>query len=74
MNVKNPFSMDDTLELMTPSGMYPCEVAEMRDFRGSAADRLNPGTEGRVFLNSDVSQNTQNAEFAFLVRRNTEKF
>ena len=74
VNVKNPFSMDDALELMTPSGMFPCEVSELRDFRGSAADRLNPGTEGRVFLNFDVSQNTQNTEFAFLVRRNTENF
>ena len=73
VNVKNPFSMDDSLELMTPSGMAPCEVTELMDFRGAAADRLNPGTEGRVFLASGVSENTRNAEFAFLVRRDTEK-
>lgn len=73
VNVKNPFSMDDSLELMTPSGMVPCEVSELMDFRGAAADRLNPGTEGRVFLSSSVSENTQNAEFAFLVRMDTEK-
>jgi len=73
VNVKNPFSMDDSLELMTPSGMVPCEVTELMDFRGAAADRLNPGTEGRVFLSSSVSENTQNAEFAFLVRTDTEK-
>ena len=73
VNVKNPFSMDDSLELMTPSGMVPCEVSELMDFRGAAADRLNPGTEGRVFLSSSVSENTQNAEFAFLVRTDTEK-
>ena len=62
-----------SLELMTPSGMVPCEVSELMDFRGAAADRLNPGTEGRVFLSSSVSENTQNAEFAFLVRMDTEK-
>ena len=33
VNVKNPFSMDNSLELMTPSGMVPCEVTELMDFR-----------------------------------------
>ena len=73
VNVKNPFSMGDSLEWMSPAGMVPCEVSEMRDFRGAAVDRLNPGTEGRVFLASGVSENTENMEFAFLVRKNTEK-
>lgn len=71
VNVKNPFSMDDSLELMTPSGMVPCEVSGLLDFRGAAADRLNPGTEGRVIVQGDVLRNTGNAEFGFLVRKIT---
>ena len=68
VNVKNPFSMDDKLELMTPSGMVPCEVSGLLDFRGAAADRLNPGTEGRVIVQGDVLKNTGNADFGFFVR------
>ena len=71
MNVKNPFSMDDKLELMTPSGMAPCEVAGLLDFRGAAADRLNPGMEGRVLVQGDVLGSTGNAEFGFFVRKIT---
>jgi putative protease len=71
VNVKNPFSMDDKLELMTPSGMAPCEVAGLLDFRGAAADRLNPGTEGRVLVQGDVLGSTGNAEFGFFVRKIT---
>ena len=69
VNVKNPFSMDDSLELMTPDGMQKCEVEEMLDFRGAAADRLNPGTEGRVFLGKSTLNNEKNAKFSFLVKR-----
>lgn len=71
VNVKNPFTIDDSLELMTPDGMSPCQVTELRDFRGAAVDRLNPGTEGRVFLQSDVLKNTEMVKFAFFVRKNT---
>ena len=71
VNVKNPFSMDDKLELMTPSGMAPCEISGLLDFRGAAADRLNPGTEGRVVVQGDVLKNTGNAEFGFFVRKIT---
>ena len=71
VNVKNPFSMDDKLELMTPSGMAPCVVAGLLDFRGAAADRLNPGTEGRVLVQGDVLGSTGNAEFGFFVRKIT---
>ena len=63
--------MDDKLELMTPSGMAPCEVSGLLDFRGAAADRLNPGTEGRVIVQSDVLKNTGNADFGFFVRKIT---
>jgi putative protease len=69
VNVKNPFSMDDSLELMTPDGMQPCEVEEMLDFRGAAADRLNPGTEGRVFLAKCTLKSEKTAKFGFLVKR-----
>ena len=71
VNVKNPFTMDDSLELMTPAGMQPCEVTGMVDFRGAAADRLNPGTEGRIFVQDDVLQNTEMAKFGFIVKKNT---
>ncbi len=68
VNVKNPFSMDDSLELMTPGGMKPCAVESMNDFRGGAADRLNPGTEGRVFLPKNVSIDTESSKFSFFVK------
>ena len=67
VNVKNPFSMDDKLELMMPDGMQPCEVEEMLDFRGAAADRLNPGTEGRVFLAKNTLKSEKTAKYGFLV-------
>ena len=73
VNVKNPFTMDDSLELMTPSGMVPCEVSGLLDFRGAAADKLNPGTEGRVIVQGDVFKNTENMEFGFFVRNITAK-
>ena len=73
VNVKNPFTMDDSLELMTPSGMVPCEVSGLLDFRGAAADKLNPGTEGRVIVQGDVLKNTENMEFGFFVRNITAK-
>ncbi|MBR4917311.1 MAG: U32 family peptidase [Fibrobacter sp.] len=71
VNVKNPFSMDDALEFMTPSGMCRCEVDSLLDFRGAAADRLNPGTEGRVFLQGSVLKSTENANFGFFVKKIT---
>ncbi len=73
VNVKNPFTMDDRLELMTPAGMEPCSVESMNDFRGGAADRLNPGTEGRVFLPKNVSMNNKMSEFSFFVKDFSQK-
>lgn len=71
VNVKNPFSMDDALELMTPEGMKPVLAESLLDFRGGAADRLNPGTEGRVFLQGNVLKDTENADFGFFVKKIT---
>jgi putative protease len=73
VNVKNPFCMDDTLELMTPSGMCRCEVDSLLDFRGAAADRLNPGTEGRVLLQGNVLKDTEKAVFGFFVKNITAR-
>ena len=73
VNVKNPFSMDDALELMTPAGMQPFAVEGLVDFRGAAADRLNPGTEGRVFLQDNVLKNTERANFGFIVKKITAR-
>ena len=73
VNVKNPFSMDDALELMTPAGMQPFAVEGLVDFRGAAADRLNPGTEGRVFLQGNVLKNTERANFGFIVKKITAR-
>ena len=71
VNVKNPFCMDDALEIMTPLGMCRCEVDSLLDFRGAAADRLNPGTEGRVFLQGNVLDDTGMANFGFIVKKIT---
>ena len=71
VNVKNPFSMDDALELMTPEGMTPVLAESLLDFRGGAADRLNPGTEGRIFLQGNVLKDTENADFGFFVKKIT---
>ena len=73
VNVKNPFTMDDSLEYMTPDGMVSCSVSEMRDFRGGAVDRLNPGTEGRVFIEGNILKNLEMAKFGFFVKKNTAK-
>lgn len=70
VNVKNPFSLDDKLELMTPEKMEPVELESLVDFKGGAADRLNPGTEGRVFVQKDVQNIAENANFAFIVKKN----
>ncbi|MBR2198879.1 MAG: U32 family peptidase C-terminal domain-containing protein [Fibrobacter sp.] len=69
VNVKNPFSLDDSLELMTPEGMRLCKVASMKDFRGGDADRLNPGTEGRIFLQEVENLPLEQAQFGFFVKR-----
>ena len=68
VNVKNPFSIDDSLELMTPSGMAPCRIAAMKDFKGGDVDRLHPGTEGWIFFSEDVKSLAENATFCFFVR------
>ena len=70
VNVKNPFSIDDSLELMTPSGMTSCSVSAMKDFKGGDVDRLHPGTEGWVFFSEDVKGLAENATFCFFVRKN----
>lgn len=70
VNVKNPFSMDDKLELMLPGEMAPCEVTSLLDFKGAAVDRVNPGTEARVFVRECGLENTNLAKFAFFVRKN----
>lgn len=70
VNVKNPFSMDDKLELMLPGKMAPCEVTSLLDFKGAAVDRVNPGTEARVFVRECGLENTNLAKFAFFVRKN----
>ena len=71
VNVKNPFSLDDKLELLTPEKMVPLELESLVDFKGGAADRLNPGTEGRVFVQKDVQNVAKNANFAFIVKKNS---
>lgn len=73
VNVKNSFSLDDRLELLTPSGQIPCELASMKNFKGEDADRLHPGTEGWVFLPEDVKGLPENATFCFFVRQNFKK-
>ena len=67
VNVKNPFGMDDCIELMTPSGQFPCEIISMKNFKGEDVDKLHPGTEGIVFTNSEISENDI---FCFFIKRN----
>jgi putative protease len=71
VNVKNPFSIEDSLELMTPSGMAPCKIDSMKDFKGGDVDRLHPGTEGWIFFSEDVKGLQENATFCFFVRNIT---
>lgn len=73
VNVKNPFTLDDKLELMMPGGMAPVEVESLMDFHGASVDKLNPGTEGRVFVQKDVLNLAKNAKFGFLVKCNKSK-
>lgn len=73
VNVKNPFTLDDSLEFMSPAEMSPCELVSMNDFRGAAADRLNPGTEGRVFLGNKKLQNPEMAKYCFFVKHISAK-
>lgn len=73
VNVKNPFTLDDKLELMMPGGMAPVEVESLMDFHGASVDKLNPGTEGRVFVQKDVLNLAKNAKFGFLVKCNKPK-
>lgn len=70
VNVKNPFTLDDKLECMTPEGMAPCEAFSMVDFRGGEADRLNPGTEGRVLIAKSALKAPDNLKFGFFVKKN----
>jgi len=69
VNVKNPFSLDDPLDLMTPSGQFPCEILSMKNFKGTDVDCLHPGTEGWVFFPENVKLPTENANFFFFVKR-----
>ena len=71
VNVKTPFSIDDSFALMTPSGMARCKIDSMKDFKGGDVDRLHPGTEGVVFLQENVENLSSNANFAFFVREIT---
>lgn len=78
VNVKNAFSAEDGLELMTPQGMVPCGVERLEDFRGGVAERLHPGTEGRVILTEKTFTSCENlsqelAKFGFFVKRATQK-
>lgn len=73
VNVKNPFTLDDKLELMMPGLMAPVEVESLMDFHGASVDKLNPGTEGRVFVQKDVLNLAKNAKFGFLVKCNKSK-
>lgn len=73
VNVKNPFTLDDKLELMMPGSMSPVDVESLMDFHGSLVDKLNPGTEGRVFVQKDVLNLAKNAKFGFLVKCNKSK-
>jgi hypothetical protein len=69
VNVKNRFSLDDSLELMTPAGQFSCEVLSMKDFRGGDTDTLHPGTEGWIFLSEAVSDMQKNANFFFFLKK-----
>ena len=69
VNVKNQFSMDDSLEFMTPEGMSLCKISSLKNFRGEDADRLNPGTEGRVFIQDSGDFSLKNVKFGFFVKR-----
>ena len=71
VNVKTPFSIDDSLELMTPSGMAPCKVSAMKDFKGADVDRLHPGTEGVVFLQDCDELLSFKMPYSFFVRKIT---
>lgn len=73
VNVKNPFTLDDKLELMMPGSMSPVDVESLMDFHGASVDKLNPGTEGRVFVQKDVLNLAKNAKFGFLVKCNKSK-
>ena len=69
VNVKNRFSLDDSLELMTPAGQFSCEVLSMKDFKGGDTDTLHPGTEGWIFLSEAVSDMHKNANFFFFLKK-----
>lgn len=69
VNVKNPFGMDDSLELMTPSGQFICEIAAMKNFKGEDVDRLHPGTEGIVFLDGKMPAKPENDIFCFFIKK-----
>jgi putative protease len=56
---------------MTPSGMAPCKIEAMKDFKGADVDRLHPGTEGVVFLQESDEKLSFNAKFSFFVRKIT---
>ena len=70
VNVKNAFSLDDKLELMTPEGQFPCELVSMKNFKGEDADRLHPGTDGWLFLPKSTFFGAENANFFFFLKTN----
>ena len=68
--IKNRFTMDDKLAILTPDGLFPCSLSSMRNFKGELVDTLHPGTSGSVFLAKNVISATKEAIFAFLVTLN----
>ncbi len=68
IQVKNAFSPDDKVDLLTPKGMQTLKIESLLDFRGGAADRLHPGTEGKVAIEGELPSE-EDLKYAFLVLR-----
>ena len=76
VNVKNAFSKEDLLELMVPGEMNPCMVKSLEDFRGAEAERLHPGTLGKVYLDAAQTEtkiSPESAKFGFFVKHAAPK-
>jgi U32 family peptidase len=71
--IKSRFSTGDEIAMLTPGGIYPCEISSMRNFKGEPAETLHPGTTGSVSFSKSVISTTKEAIFAFLVRLNLSK-
>ncbi len=65
VKVKNAFSPNDTLKLMTPQGMRPCSLQSLENLKQEPVERLHPGTEGFVTIRETITPS--DAEYAFLV-------